>query len=67
MALIFVLGICMFTAYVVRGASRQAESAWREPEPTSPMTELPPLPVPPVIPDTVPTDWIEAHGSDDGQ
>ena len=67
MALLFVLGICVFTAYVVRGASSRAEAAWGSDDPVRTATELPPLPVPPVIPATVPSAWVDAYGSDDGQ
>ncbi len=66
MALLFVLGICVITVYVVRRASGRLDGGWRGPEPVRQVTELPPLPVPPVIPDTVPSAWVEAYGTDDG-
>ena len=63
MALLILIGICGFALFVARGAG--ARAAPEQPgEPVGPVPELPPMPSPAVIPDTVPTAWIDAYGSD---
>jgi len=66
MALFVVLGICVFASYVVRSASRRTEDTALGRDAVDPVAELPPLSVPSVIPDTVPSAWIDAYGTGDG-
>jgi hypothetical protein len=65
--LLIVIGLCAFGAYVVHGANGRDGARPVEREATDHVAELPPVPVSPVIPDTVPPAWIAAYGSDSGK
>jgi len=61
-ALLILIGICAFALFVIRAATARAR-AERLREPVSPMPNLPPMPSPGAIPDTVPTAWVDDFGS----
>lgn len=67
MALLLVIGLCAFGAYVVHCAKGRAGAEPLDGEAAGHVVELPPAPVSSVIPDTLPPAWIDAYGSGNGE
>ena len=67
MALLAVVGLFAFGAYVVHSANRRAGAESLDREAADRVAELPMMPASSVIPDTVPPEWADAYGSDNGQ
>ena len=67
MALLAVVGLFAFAAYVVHSAHGRADAESLDREAADHVAELPMMPASSVIPDTVPPEWTDAHGSDNGK